>query len=77
MTRTAVGRAEGGGLAAQRHFLHAAWLRFRHPVTGAELDLRSPLPADLRAALAKVARDDSVLTQPDPLDAYGFYQDRA
>ena len=53
MTRTAVGRAEGGGLAAKRHFLHAAWLRFRHPVTGAELDLRSPLPADLRAALAR------------------------
>ncbi|HEX6942117.1 MAG TPA: RluA family pseudouridine synthase [Gemmatimonadaceae bacterium] len=72
----------GGGrkvvaLPPKRHFLHAAWLRFRHPVTGAELDLRSPLPADLRAALAKVARDDSVLTQPDPLDAYGFYQDRA
>ena len=72
----------GGGrkvvaLPPRRHFLHAAWLRFRHPVTGAELDLRSPLPADLRAALAKVARDDSVLTQPDPLDAYGFYRDRA
>ena len=72
----------GGGrkvvaLPPKRHFLHAAWLRFRHPVTGAELDLRSPLPADLRAALAKVARDDSVLTHPDPLDAYGFYRDRA
>jgi 23S rRNA pseudouridine1911/1915/1917 synthase len=72
----------GGGrkvvaLPPKRHFLHAAWLRFRHPVTGAELDLRSPLPADLRAALAQVARDPSVLTQPDPLDAYGFYRDRA
>jgi 23S rRNA pseudouridine1911/1915/1917 synthase len=72
----------GGGrrvvaLPPKRHFLHAAWLRFRHPVTGADLDLRSPLPADLRVALAQVARDDSLLTQPDPLDAYGFYRDRA
>jgi 23S rRNA pseudouridine1911/1915/1917 synthase len=72
----------GGGrkvvaLPPRRHFLHAAWLRFRHPVTGADLDLRSPLPPDLRAALAQVARDDSVLTQTDPLDAYGFYRDHA
>jgi 23S rRNA pseudouridine1911/1915/1917 synthase len=72
----------GGGrkvvaLPPRRHFLHAAWLRFRHPVTGDDLDLRSPLPADLRAALAQVARDPSLLTQTDPLDAYGFYRDRA
>ena len=72
----------GGGrkvvaLPPRRHFLHAAWLRFRHPVTGAEMDLRSPLPADLRAALAQVARDASILTQADPLDDYGFYGDRA
>ena len=72
----------GGGrkvvaLPPKRHFLHAAWLRFRHPVTGAELDLRSPLPPDLRSALAQVARDASILTQTDPLDAYGFYRDRA
>lgn len=72
----------GGGrkvvaLPPRRHFLHAAWLRFRHPVTGAGLDLRSPLPADLRAALAQVARDDTLRTHPDPLDAYGFYRDPA
>lgn len=68
----------GGGrkvvaLPPKRHFLHAAWLRLRHPVTGAELDLRSPLPDDLRAALAQVARDPQLLTHPDPLDAFGFY----
>ncbi len=72
----------GGGrkvvaLPPRRHFLHAAWLRFRHPVTGADMDLRSPLPADLRAALAQVARDPTILTQADPLDAFGFYRDRA
>ena len=70
----------GGGrkvvaLPPKRHFLHAAWLRFRHPVTGAVLDLRSPLPPDLRAALAQVARDPSILTTADPLDEYGFYRD--
>src|SRR5690606_25166972 len=26
------------GLPAKRHFLHAAWLRFRHPETGEALD---------------------------------------
>lgn len=72
----------GGGrkvvaLPPKRHFLHAAWLRFRHPVTGSDLDLRSPLPADLRAALAQVARDPSLLTHEDPLDDFGFYRDRA
>jgi 23S rRNA pseudouridine1911/1915/1917 synthase len=35
-----------------RQFLHAGRLAFRHPMTGEELDLRSPLPADLAAALA-------------------------
>jgi 23S rRNA pseudouridine1911/1915/1917 synthase len=70
----------GGGrkvvaLPPKRHFLHAAWLRFRHPVTGTDLDLRSPLPPDLRAALAQVARDPSLLTHADPLDDFGFYRD--
>jgi 23S rRNA pseudouridine1911/1915/1917 synthase len=37
----------------ERQFLHARRLAFAHPVTGAPLDLRSPLPADLRAALAR------------------------
>ena len=72
----------GGGrkvvaLPPKRHFLHAAWLRFRHPVTGDALDLRSPLPPDLRAALAQVARDPTLLTTADPLDDFGFYRDKA
>jgi 23S rRNA pseudouridine1911/1915/1917 synthase len=69
----------GGGrkvvaLPPRRHFLHAAWLRFRHPVTGDELDLRSPLPQDLRTALARIAHDDELMSLPDPLDAFGFYR---
>ena len=37
----------------ERQFLHAARLVFAHPVTGDLLDLTSPLPADLEAALAR------------------------
>jgi 23S rRNA pseudouridine1911/1915/1917 synthase len=35
----------------QRQFLHAARLAFDHPVSGAAVDVRSPLPRDLVAAL--------------------------
>ena len=70
----------GGGrrlmaLPPRRHFLHAAWLRFRHPATGAEMDLRSPLPADLRRSLAAAAGDPALANHPDPLDHFGFYAD--
>jgi 23S rRNA pseudouridine1911/1915/1917 synthase len=40
-----------GDLGLQRQFLHAYRLRLKHPVTGEELDLESPLPPDLEAAL--------------------------
>ena len=42
------------GLA--RQFLHARRLAFAHPVTGEPLDLRSPLPDDLAAALQRAER---------------------
>jgi len=41
-----------GDLGLERQFLHAYRLGFTHPVTGDRLDLESPLPADLDAALA-------------------------
>jgi 23S rRNA pseudouridine1911/1915/1917 synthase len=44
-----------GDLGLERQFLHARRLTFRHPVTGETLDVHSPLPPDLEAALA-VAR---------------------
>ena len=70
----------GGGrrlmaLPPRRHFLHAAWLRLRHPVTGAEMDLRSPLPEDLKRSLAAAANDPDLVNHPDPLDHFGFYAD--
>jgi 23S rRNA pseudouridine1911/1915/1917 synthase len=36
-----------------RQFLHAARLAFTHPVTGERVDVESPLPPDLDAALAR------------------------
>ena len=45
------GRA--GELGLERQFLHAARLAFVHPFTGEPVDVSSPLPADLEAALAR------------------------
>jgi 23S rRNA pseudouridine1911/1915/1917 synthase len=39
----------------RRQFLHSTRLAFAHPVTGAALDLRSPLPEDLEKALRLAA----------------------
>jgi 23S rRNA pseudouridine1911/1915/1917 synthase len=41
-----------GELGLERQFLHAARLAFTHPFTGSEVDVSSPLPADLEHALA-------------------------
>jgi 23S rRNA pseudouridine1911/1915/1917 synthase len=45
-----------GMLGLQRQFLHAARLAFAHPMTGAAIDVRSPLPADLVSALEQAER---------------------
>jgi 23S rRNA pseudouridine1911/1915/1917 synthase len=37
----------------ERQFLHAEHLAFPHPVTGEPIDIHSPLPADLTAALER------------------------
>jgi 23S rRNA pseudouridine1911/1915/1917 synthase len=50
------GRA--GALGLRRQFLHADRLAFAHPATGAAIDVRSPLPADLRTALERASRLD-------------------
>ena len=62
------------GLPARRHFLHAAWLIFRHPVTGQMIDLRSPLPEELQHALTVVAGPDVPLADTNPLEFFGFYR---
>jgi 23S rRNA pseudouridine1911/1915/1917 synthase len=42
-----------GLLGLERQFLHADRLAFEHPFTGESLELRSPLPGDLAAALRR------------------------
>jgi 23S rRNA pseudouridine1911/1915/1917 synthase len=43
------------GYGLERQFLHAERLALAHPITGAPLDVHSPLPEDLRAALERAA----------------------
>lgn len=46
---------------APRQALHAAWLSFRHPITGVPLDFRAEWPADLAPLLAAAGgRRDAV-----------------
>jgi 23S rRNA pseudouridine1911/1915/1917 synthase len=44
-----------GLLGLERQFLHAEHVAFEHPVTGARIDVRSPLSDDLAAALRRLA----------------------
>ena len=44
-----------GMLGLERQFLHASRLAFSHPISGEPLDLVSPLPPDLDAALQRAA----------------------
>jgi len=62
------------GLPLRRHFLHAAWLIFRHPVTGQTIDLRSPLPEELHRALVIAAGPDVSIADTNPLEFFGFYR---
>ncbi len=45
-----------GELGLERQFLHAARLAFPHPFTGERIEVTSPLPDDLAAALASARR---------------------
>jgi 23S rRNA pseudouridine1911/1915/1917 synthase len=62
------------GLPAKRHFLHAAWLVFKHPLTGELLDFRSKLPEDLRQSLIAASDMADLIAHPDPLEYLGFYR---
>ena len=57
------GDREYGGTAGiyglERQFLHAARLALQHPITGEPIERSSPLPADLRSALARAERGES------------------
>jgi 23S rRNA pseudouridine1911/1915/1917 synthase len=70
----------GGGrrlvtMPPKRHFLHAAWLRFRHPATGTPMELKSLLPSELVTALSSAAGPDVSFAATDPLEYFGFFRD--
>jgi len=44
-----------GLLGLERQFLHATRLAFPHPVSGEPVEVHSPLPDDLRAALEQLS----------------------
>jgi 23S rRNA pseudouridine1911/1915/1917 synthase len=72
----------GGGrrlviMPPTRHFLHAAWLRFRHPASGVLVELKSALPPDLVRALVSAAGPDTFFADTDPLEYFGFFRDDA
>ena len=46
-----------GDLGLERQFLHAHRLAFDHPFTGERINVESPLPPDLEAALARARSD--------------------
>jgi 23S rRNA pseudouridine1911/1915/1917 synthase len=47
-----------------RQFLHARRLQFTHPVTGAAIDVESPLPPDLEAALSAAEAEKASAGRP-------------
>jgi 23S rRNA pseudouridine1911/1915/1917 synthase len=50
-----------------RNFLHAARIRFTQPRTGEPLDVRAPLPAELKAYIYALGR--ALAAEPAPIDA--------
>ena len=87
-----VDRASGGGrryctaeaaggklveLPPRRHFLHAAWLVFPHPVTGESVDLRSPLAGRPAAIARRGCRSRRrCWSHPIRWSIFGFYRRR-
>jgi 23S rRNA pseudouridine1911/1915/1917 synthase len=65
--------AERVEAAASRQALHAAALRFTHPISGSVVSLRSEWPSDLHAALASAADDPRLLAERNPLQYLGFF----
>ena len=69
----AINRAMAARYGLSRMALHAASLTLRHPVSGADLTVRAPLPPDLRTPLARMGFDghlsDAALGERDVREA--------
>jgi 23S rRNA pseudouridine1911/1915/1917 synthase len=59
---------------APRQALHAAWLQFRHPVSGAALDFRAEWPADLAALLTGAIGAPDAVAQGQALRYLRFFE---
>jgi 23S rRNA pseudouridine1911/1915/1917 synthase len=59
---------------APRQALHAAWLQFRHPVTGQPLDFRAEWPADLAALLEQAAGTRDAVAPAPALRYLRFFE---
>ena len=59
---------------APRQALHAAWLRFHHPVTGDALEFTSEWPADLGPLLASAMGDECPVAPTQALRYLGFFE---
>lgn len=63
----------GVASASPRLALHAHRVVFTHPITGQQIDVRSPMPKDLRAVITRLRLtfDESARDQGEPDDAAG------
>jgi len=59
---------------APRQALHAAWLAFRHPLTGKDLDFRSEWPADLAPLLVNAAGRRDAVAPAEALAYLRFFE---
>ena len=59
---------------APRQALHAAWLRFPHPITGNPLDFRSEWPADLAPLLQAALGPDNAVAPLEALRYLRFFE---
>jgi len=73
ITGGARGLAERVTKLVPRHALHAALLRFNHPVTGRRLTFRSEWPADLHPAMAALQLVAGQVDPPQWLTYLGFF----
>ncbi len=67
-------RAEALERLAVRQALHAAYLAFRHPITGLPVEFESDWPADLRPLLASAAAEFAPVAATDWLRYLGFFK---
>ncbi|MEO8031083.1 MAG: RluA family pseudouridine synthase [Gemmatimonadota bacterium] len=67
-------RAEALERLAVRQALHAAYLAFRHPITGIPVEFESDWPADLRPLLASAAGEFAPVAATDWLRYLGFFK---